>query len=782
MKNIEGTYFDSVFHTENMRQMTLGQYIDKVRSHEFASQITRLRELMKAGKKQEAVEYKKKLPLFVVGGVMKGGRRLEHLLHYSQCLCIDIDNSPVSPEEIRRIAEKLSYVKAGHVSPSGTGYKLFVTVDSSLAQHAQAFETVRCRLEKEIPGIQVDISGKDANRGCFVSHDPLAFMKEETECLKISTAEAESVEKNKLKKSALELYISKFERNNAFLDGQRHLFIVKLAAQLNHAGFPLDEVVEECRRRYSSTDFSIGEIEKTVRDIYTRYRTSHATQPYAPKEERDSEKSSKSSKNSYSISEKNTPSDEEDEEADIELNESLLPHFSKAIYDQLPDILSDTLKPAKSQDERDIMLLAGMVLFSSVMNNVSGSLGRHEHFPCFYAAVIGPSGSGKGCVAAMHKMVEPWQQHVYEESRRQVKEYEKRKREYDLYIQNWKQSSRKNPKLPLDLPDEPEVVKQKNLNIFGYITLARFLELLQDNDPYISCLFETEMEALIQTMGQDFGGYGYLLNQAAHHERAGSDSKMSGPYLVGTPKLALFVTGTDGMFKQLVPSTENGTFSRLMIYKLIGNSAYRKLTSEDDTRTAADYFGSLGKRVLDIALHLEQSPTWVKFTDAQRKRIDRFFEREYNQVRAFDNEDLSSSVLRNRLAVFRIASTLTGLRKGERHSWETNCTIEDRDVDIALEMAKVCLKHSYVVSTTLQRPQKKARYKFPYNQQKFFADLPEKFKWGELIEEARVRKIAKTSLFRMVKKCESIGLLVSLGAGYYQKTEEGKTIVAPEIP
>ena len=325
MKNIEGTYFDSVFHTENMRQMTLGQYIDKVRSHEFASQITRLRELMKAGKKQEAVEYKKKLPLFVVGGVMKGGRRLEHLLHYSQCLCIDIDNSPVSPEEIRRIAEKLSYVKAGHVSPSGTGYKLFVTVDSSLAQHAQAFETVRCRLEKEIPGIQVDISGKDANRGCFVSHDPLAFMKEETECLKISTAEAESVGKNKLKKSALELYISKFERNNAFLDGQRHLFIVKLAAQLNHAGFPLDEVVEECRRRYSSTDFSIGEIEKTVRDIYTRYRTSHATQPYAPKEERDSEKSSKSSKNSYSISEKNTPSDEEDEEADIELNESLLP-------------------------------------------------------------------------------------------------------------------------------------------------------------------------------------------------------------------------------------------------------------------------------------------------------------------------------------------------------------------------------------------------------------------------------------------------------------------------
>lgn len=111
------------------------------------------------------------------------------------------------------------------------------------------------------------------------------------------------------------------------------------------------------------------------------------------------------------------------------------------------------------------------------------------------------------------------------------------------------------------------------------------------------------------------------------------------------------------------------------MYKIAGSGKYRRLTSSDDTPVAAGYMDDLGQRVLNIGIFLDGSPTWVKFSEAQRKRLDRFFEREYYNVRSFGNEDLESTVLRYRLAIFRIAMVLTGLRKGESGNAERTWTV-----------------------------------------------------------------------------------------------------------
>ena len=190
-KEVEGTSFDSAFQTGNASLMTLDQYIGNVKSGEYASRIAYLRGLIKAGKKDEADAYKKKLPLYVAGGVMEGGRKLEHMVRYSACTVVDIDDSPIPVPELLLRAAELPYVKAGHVSPSGSGVKLFVLVDSGLKDHYPAFEVVRRRVETDLPGVKVDISGKDPNRGCFASHDPDAFYKEESEVIEIPVASPE---------------------------------------------------------------------------------------------------------------------------------------------------------------------------------------------------------------------------------------------------------------------------------------------------------------------------------------------------------------------------------------------------------------------------------------------------------------------------------------------------------------------------------------------------------------------------------------------------------------
>ena len=359
-------------------------------------------------------------------------------------------------------------------------------------------------------------------------------------------------------------------------------------------------------------------------------------------------------------------------------------------------------------------------------------------------------------------------------------EYLKKKEEYELYQ---KLLLRSGGKKPAGLaPENPEPVKQMNLNISGYTSLARMIEQLETNSHYASCLFETEMEAVTNTLFQEYGNYGYLLNQAAHHERIGNSTKTNGSLLASYPLLSMLLTGTPEMFRRLVPSAESGLFSRLMVYKIAGHGEYRPLTSEDDTPAAAHYFDSLAERVLDIGVHLDKHPTWVHFSDTQRKRLNRYFKQEYNNVRVFGHEDVASAVLRYRLAIFRIGMVLTAIRKGETLSEEKEWVIRDDDFEVAFHIGTICLQHTYVVSTSLKKSKKELRYKMPFTSQKIFAEMPLKFKRAEIRDAGHVLLLSKSSVDRLLTSAEKNGLIVSLGAGYFHKTTIGREIAVPIIP
>lgn len=189
---------------------------------------------------------------------------------------------PGSVEEVLRKAETLPYVKAGHISPSGTGIKLFVLVDSLLPRHREAFECVSRRIEQDLPGITVDPSGKDANRGCFFSYDPTAFYKEWADVLHVPVTQPAPAPAPHPSGNALANYIDKFGQGNFFTTGNRHSFLVKLASALNSAGFDLGSVCDELLRRYTEPGFTEKEIRAIVSDVYARYRSAHGSNPWNP--------------------------------------------------------------------------------------------------------------------------------------------------------------------------------------------------------------------------------------------------------------------------------------------------------------------------------------------------------------------------------------------------------------------------------------------------------------------------------------------------------------------
>ena len=709
-----------------------------------------------------------------------GGRKLEHMVRYSGCICIDLDDVLLPPEQILSQAVQLGYVKAGHISPSHTGNKLFVLVDSDQEHHLQAFEQVRAMIEKDLPGVTVDISGKDANRGCFASYDPDAFYKEVAEVVHVPqetvpvAKKAPAVRASSYPDNSLSNYIDKFEANNPFAGGGRHSFVLKLASALNSAGFDENEVMAECLRRYVEPGFAEKEIRGIVADVYRRYRSSHGSNPWCPPTASTGQKSLTSLTSLTPISENPTTEGDSPLGFDIDPDEVGLPHFDRAVIDRFPGLLSDVLKVAADDREYDLMLLSSLTVLSTIMPGVSGMLKKQLYKPPFYTLIIGPSGSGKGCINVVRKLADPWQDYIFDISKAKVKEYEEQKELSDNYKAQVRAAKGKKPVgLP---PEEPVPVCQKRLHMSGYTTTARMIEQLDVNSPYASFLYETELESVNNTIMQDFGGYSYVLNQAFQHERIGCSSKTNGTSFIEFPELGFLATGTPGMLLKLIPSTESGLYSRLLIYRITGRADYQPLTSVDDTMCSVRYFERLGQRVLDMAVHLEKSPTFVVFSDKQRKRLDRYFEREYNNVRVFGNDDVASVVLRHRLIIFRIAMTLTGIRKGETKGTAEEIEILDDDFDIAFHIGTRCLSHSLLVSTSLKHSDTDQRHKLPDAQVDLFDVMPDEFKTSDIIDEAGVRGISRSSVFRMLKKAQEYSLVVLVSTGYYRKTEKGKNV------
>ena len=709
-----------------------------------------------------------------------GGRKLEHMVRYSGCICFDLDDVLLPPEQILSQAVQLGYVKAGHISPSHTGNKLFVLVDSDQEHHLQAFEQVRAMIEKDLPGVTVDISGKDANRGCFASYDPDAFYKEVAEVVHVPqetvpvAKKAPAVRASSYSDNSLSNYIDKFEANNPFVGGGRHSFVLKLASALNSAGFAENEVMAECLRRYVEPGFAEKEIRGIVADVYRRYRSSHGSNPWCPPTASTGQKSLTSVTSLTPISENPPIEGESPLGFDIDPDEVGLPHFDRVVIDRFPGLLSDVLKVAADDREYDLMLLSSLTVLSTVMPGVSGMLKKQLYKPPFYTLIIGPSGSGKGCINVVRKLADPWQDYIFDISKAMVKEYEEQKELSDNYKAQVRAAKGKKPVgLP---PEEPVPVCQKRLHMSGYTTTARMIEQLDVNSPYASFLYETELESVNNTIMQDFGGYSYVLNQAFQHERIGCSSKTNGTSFIEFPELGFLATGTPGMLLKLIPSTESGLYSRLLIYRITGRADYQPLTSVDDTMCSVRYFERLGQRVLDMAVHLEKSPTFVVFSDKQRKRLDRYFEREYNNVRVFGNDDVASVVLRHRLIIFRIAMTLTGIRKGETKSTAEEIEILDDDFDIAFHIGTRCLSHSLLVSTSLKHSDTDQRHKLPDAQVDLFDVMPDEFKTSDIIDEAGVRGISRSSVFRMLKKAQEYSLVVLVSTGYYRKTEKGKNV------
>jgi len=133
--------------------------------------------------KAQISRLKKNLPMFTPSGVFPDGNKTSAAIRdYSQRLVVDIDlddNRHLLPSGFDELKKKIGadpHVESVFSSPTGLGLKAIVRVPNGKEGHRWAILAVN-RYFKEQFDVEVDASGKDVSRGCFLSADPQIITK-----------------------------------------------------------------------------------------------------------------------------------------------------------------------------------------------------------------------------------------------------------------------------------------------------------------------------------------------------------------------------------------------------------------------------------------------------------------------------------------------------------------------------------------------------------------------------------------------------------------------------
>ena len=392
----------------------------------------------------------------------------------------------------------------------------------------------------------------------------------------------------------------------------------------------------------------------------------------------------------------------------------------------LPQLLKEVLSLANTPAEKDMLLLSALTACSSVMPNlyVKYGVAAKRYYPNLQLFIVGSAACGKGIANLALELVKP----IHE-------------------------------KMPLIIPGDATYPA-------FYQTLAK-----QHGRGYIH---ESEGSVITDIWRSSRANYNTALRKAAEHETI-SRSRCKEASVIETPQVSMVLTGTFSQYHALVPSIENGYFSRLLTMIVdehqAFNSRYVQPSENSDSviQAAAQQLYRLYEALFAA------KPREFKLTNDQRTRLGNHLQTAYPTLIRMLGEDFHSVVLRMAVHIERIAMILSGLRMGtpEYDSGLIDKEIICKDADYAtaelignkliLHMAQA---YQLVKGTEkAELPQVK-----PLDQKQILLSLlPEEFESKKLVEEAKSQGLTERTAFRWNDEWQQTGIVLKIRHGVYKK-------------
>lgn len=392
----------------------------------------------------------------------------------------------------------------------------------------------------------------------------------------------------------------------------------------------------------------------------------------------------------------------------------------------LPQLLQSVLSLANTPAEKDMLLMSALTACSSVMPNLyfKYGIGAKRYYPNLQLFIVGSAACGKGIANLALELVKP----IHE-------------------------------KMPLIIPGDATYPA-------FYQTLAK-----QHGRGYIH---ESEGSVITDIWRSSTANYNTALRKAAEHEPI-SRARCREASVIENPQLSMVLTGTFSQYKALVPSIENGYFSRLLTLIVDEHQAFNSRyvqsseSSDETVKSAAEQLYHLYETMLFT------KPREFRLTSEQKTRLGNHLENAYPTLICMLGEDFHSVVLRMAVHIERIAMILSALRVqstdrcADRVQTELVCADEDYATaelignKLILHMAEAyqLVKGSEKVSIPTVKPLDQ--------KQILLSLLPEEFESWKLVEEAKAQGIPARTVARWNDTWVQAGIVIKIRQGHYRK-------------
>lgn len=464
-----------------------------------------------------------------------------------------------------------------------------------------------------------------------------------------------------------------------------------------------------------------------------------------------------------------------------------LPTFSDKVATNLPPIFKDITTLGKTPTEKDMLLLASITILSGAFPEVFAIYDDMRVYPNLFTFLVANAASGKGRTSACLKLVSPIEQEIREANKQEVDDYQQQLA--DLRALGNKKS------VAMPMPKEPPY---RSMLIPANCSSTAIYQALHDNHDQ-GITFETEADSLANTLKSDYGNFSDGLRKGFHHEDITYRRRKENEHVeIHNPKWTVYLTGTPGQVNNLIPSPENGLFSRFLFMKVDIPAKWHNVFSKAK-RTIDEEMEAIGKRVFRIYQHLVASKSMkpktgqsysndilFELTDAQGEQFNKYFESLVEEYKNMLGRDFVASIYRLGLSTFRIAMVLSIARLEETLSESSTTSISenattsiicrDEDLDNAITIADTLMQHAAKIFATLM-PNKEEDgtlgIKLSPKSERLFENLPDKFNRQTVLSIGKKLGIPQRTAEKYVGEyVNKHGLCKRTGNGEYEKVKQ----------
>lgn len=316
-----------------------------------------------------------------------------------------------------------------------------------------------------------------------------------------------------------------------------------------------------------------------------------------------------------------------------------------------PAFLQQVVECGESKPQRDILLLGAVTVIGATLNRLVNIIyGRKCKHPCLQTFVIAPPASGKGVLTWVRRLAEPAHDALMEVYREKMKVYRQEKTRWDTL---GKQRA---------TVEEPEQPRLKMFLIAGDNSGTGILENLIDADG-AGLICETEADTVSSAIGTDYGHWSDTLRKSFDHERLAYNRRTNHEYRECREScLSVLLSGTPAQVRPLIPSAENGLFSRQLFYCMPAIDEWTdQFDSETDYDSRFTRWGGEWKRLLD-RITAAVSGIHLKLSPEQKEEFNRHLASVFGRAGTVHGGPMKSTVARIAVNVCRILSVVSLLR------------------------------------------------------------------------------------------------------------------------